>query len=373
MKINDMVLHTPKAKPEGGSAAAARAAGGASSPLEEGRLVRGRVLSFTPGGRAVLEVSGERVEARSSVPLTPGREFWFEVRQGGDQPRLALADKKGGIYRFLQQASGGLRDLNRLGALLATLQQWPAAGAASGPPSGLAADLAPLMAKLALGREPAPEKLVRMVAELRPGSLRPAAGAASFPRVPAPPGGGPAKPLSLPEQLQALARLAGTAGAAPKESEALAGLGRIGGMLEAIVGMNEQPPAPQQAPFWLLPFFFALDAGAGSWLLSLDQEPAAGEEAYSLAFFLEMSRLGEMQLQVRQRGGRLEGDFFLADPAAAAFLRGRLGELRERLVALGYQPLFRCRTGAGPMLPALKEALEGAAGSACRKLIDVTA
>ncbi|HET97638.1 MAG TPA: flagellar hook-length control protein FliK [Desulfurivibrio alkaliphilus] len=358
---------------DGGGPAAVKPAGPPVS-LEQGALLRGRVVSSGADGRLVLDLAGQRIEARSMVPLSPGREFWFEVRQGGQEPRLALADKQGAAHRFLQQASGGLQELNRLGALLSLLGRvLPAAGSATpSPPVGTVAgegDPAALLSRLVLGPEPEPEKIVRLLTMLRGGE------SALGTRGPLP---------NLAGRLQALVAAAGSPpppalpegdDSAPAASlrEALTGLARAGGVLEALVTMNEQPPPPGQAPFWLLPCFFALDAGAGSWLLSRGEAGEEGEESSSLVFFLEMSRLGELQLQVRVRRERLEGDFFLADPEAARFLRGRLGELRERLAALGYQSVLRCRVGAKPLLPALKAALEKAAGSASLRLIDIKA
>lgn len=398
MKIGDLI-QTPKAavgRGDGGGAAAGRP-GGSTVALEQGALLQGRVVSAGSDGRVVLELAGQKVEARSSVPLTPGREFWFEVRRGGDEPRLALADKQGGVHRFLQQASGGLRDLSRLGDLLSALAKsaTPAgqvgttsAGAGPVTAANTGGDPTGLLPRLVLGSEPAPEKIVRLLAMLRGGESPEGArggGERGAPLLARPgPAAARSPVLNLPGQLQALVAAAssqlqaaigagGEAGEAGSGRESLAALARVGGVLEAMVAMNEQPPPPNQAPFWLLPCFFALDAGAGSWLLSQGAAGEDGEDSTSLAFFLELSHLGELQLQVRVRGERLEGDFFLADPEAARFLRGRLGELRERLTALGYESVLRCRVGSEPLLPALKEALEKAAGSASRQLIDIKA
>ncbi|MFH7320483.1 flagellar hook-length control protein FliK [Desulfurivibrio sp. D14AmB] len=375
IKIGDL-LPTPRpagGRGDGGGPAAVKPVAPQAN-LEQGALLRGRVVSAGADGRLVLDLAGQRIEARSTVPLPPGREFWFEVRQGGQDPRLALADKQGGVQRFLQQASGGLQDLNRLGTLLSLLgRSLPATGLATpslpGGPAAGEGDPTALLARLFLGSEPEPEKIVRLLTMLRGGEAVLA-------------GRGPLP--NLAGRLQALVAGAGAPpqpalaedGASPPAAslrEALAGLARAGGVLEALVTMNEQPPPPGQPPFWLLPCFFALDAGAGSWLLSRGEAGEEGEESSSLVFFLEMSRLGELQLQVRVRRERLEGDFFLADPETARFLRGRLGELRERLAALGYQSVLRCRVGGEPLLPALKAALEKATGSASRQLIDIKA
>ena len=366
MKIGDLI-QTPKAvagRGDGGGPPAGKGEAPAAT-LEKGALLQGRVVSSGADGRLVLDLAGQRITARSAVPLPAGREFWFEVSQGGKEPRLVLADKQGGIQLFLQQAAGGLKDLGRLDGLLQLLGKLVLPGG-QGVAPGLAAalgggDPTALLSRLLLGGEPAPEKVVQLLTRLD----------------------GP-KP-QLPAQLQALVAAvrsqiqASLAGATLSLQEAAAGretlaaLARVGGVLEAMVAMNEQPPPSNQAPFWLLPCFFALDAGAGSWLLSREGGQEGGEESSSLTFFLEMSHLGELQLQVRVQGERLEGDFFLADPEAARFLGARLGELQQRLAELGYRAILRCRTGAEPLLPALKEALEKAAGATARRLIDIKA
>ncbi|MDF1613990.1 flagellar hook-length control protein FliK [Desulfurivibrio dismutans] len=359
MKIGEQTF--PARPPEGrGDAQPASRSAGPAAAWEPGRLVQGRVVSAGADGRVVLELGGERVSARSSVPLTPGREFWFEVRQGGSEPRLALADNKGAMYRFLQQAAGGLGDLSRLGQLAPLVKT-----------AGLSAEPADLLARLALGAQPAPEKLIQLASWLRPGGGVGAGGGWSWPTNVT---GSAHSPATLSGQLQAMLALLRQQPPAGVDREMMAALGRVSGMLEAMAGMNEQPPSLQQSPLWLLPCFFALDAGAGSWLLSQEETgQEEGEETTILAFFLEMSRLGELQLQARLQGERLEGDFFLARPEAVAFMRGRLGDLRERLAALGYQADFRCRLSAGPLLPALKETLEKAAGGGEQRLIDLKA
>ncbi|ADH86640.1 flagellar hook-length control protein FliK [Desulfurivibrio alkaliphilus] len=365
MKISELTLPTRPVQGRGDAPPGERPAGPASS-WEPGRLLQGRVVSAGADGRVVLELAGERVNARSSVPLTPGREFWFEVRQGGSEPRLALADQKGAMYRFLQQATGGLGELSRLGQLA------PLVRAASG--GGLPAEPADLLARLALGPQPAPEKIIQLASWLRPGGFGERGGAAWSAAAAAAGSGASRPPAGLAEQLQAALTILRQQPPAGVDRELLAALGRVGGMLEAMVGINEQQPATQQMPLWLLPCFFAFDAGAGSWLLSREEsKEEGGEEVMTLAFFLEMSRLGELQLQVRVQGERLVGDFFLASAEAADFLRSRLGELRRRLAELGYEADFRCLVSAGALLPALKEALEKTTGGGERRLIDVKA
>lgn len=327
----------------------------ANPPLEPGRLIQGKVLSFSADGRVVLQLAGQQIVARSAIPLTPGQEFWFEVRQGSAGLQLALADKQGAMYRFLQQAMGGLRDLGHLNELLGSLKQWPT--------GALPTEMAEQLARLTLGSSPAPEKIIQLLSWLNADGSGHQGKSAT----------------SLAAQLQALlVAMRQTQRQAQARSyqgihEIMNVMSRISGVLEAMVGMNEQPAPPQQSSFWLFPCFFSLGAGGGSWLFSRQAQLVDDQESSSLVFFLEMSRLGELQLQVKQRGNRLDGDFVLAETAAAEFLQGRLEELRQRLEKLGYQATFRCRGGATPLLSAIKDALEKAICVAPRKLVDIKA
>lgn len=343
----------PEKTGSGGAAATTpRLAAGVAGQPQPGQLLQGRVLGMTPDGRMILDLAGQQITARGAVELPVGREFWFEVRQAGPEPWLSVADKKGEMLRFLQQAAGGgMRDFSRLGELLASLETMLAQDKAA--TVGPAAELVALLRQLGLDGEVAPEKLLRLLTLLRP------AGEVSGQAAPSAAG----LPRRLAELIATIPNLASRPAA---ERETLTALGRAGRFLEAMTIMNEQIPARQQPLFWLLPCLFALDAGAGSWLLSFaesQEEEAAGAEAFSLVFFLEMSRLGELQIQVTVREEQLEGIFLLADQEARAHLTANLGELQERLTALGYHPSLQCRPAAAPLLPALKGALEEAAGS----------
>ncbi|HSR36496.1 MAG TPA: flagellar hook-length control protein FliK, partial [Desulfurivibrionaceae bacterium] len=104
------------------------------------------------------------------------------------------------------------------------------------------------------------------------------------------------------------------------------------------------------------------------------EEGAAGAGSYTLSFFLEMSRLGELQLQVTVQGEEVRGIFHLENDAAVAHLRRELPELKERLAALGYRVgEFSCQPTRTRLLQGLKNALEEAAGLAPTRLLDVKA
>lgn len=322
--------------------------------LAAGELVRGKITGLTPEGKVLLTIGETTVEARSEVALKVGGEFWFEVRQGGDEPWLALAEKKGAAQEVVRLMASGSPSLTRLLPALTTLLEQ---GETLTP--GLRAQLMALLPALtatAQDAEPAPEKLLMLLS-----SLQGEQGAV-----------GSKAPL--------LDQLAGLLAELPAEGDEATGgaamaAGRSHALLTAMTASNQQVPAQHQPLFWLFPCFFAMGEGAGSWLLqTAAEEGPAGESNYTLSFFLDMSRLGELQLQVTVQGEQVAGVFYLADEVAVGHLRRELPELKERLAALGYQVgAFSCTVARERLLPALKNAVEQAAGLAPTRLLDVKA
>ncbi|MEW6595183.1 MAG: flagellar hook-length control protein FliK [Thermodesulfobacteriota bacterium] len=324
----------------------AEAAVSRALPFAAGELVQGKVTGLTPEGKVLLAIGGITIEARSEVALKVGGEFWFEVRQTGAEPWLALAGKKGAAQEVLRLLAAGGPALGRLLPGLAALAQ------GEGLAPELRAQVETLLQSLgamAHGAEPAPEKVLTLLAALR--------GEQGIFSVTTP----------LAEQLAALLEELPL----PQGETAT----RSQGLLAAMAHCNQQVPAQHQPLFWLFPCFFAMGEGAGSWLLQTTaEEGAAGGTAYTLSFFLEMSRLGEVQLQVTVQENEVRGVFFLADETAVAHLRREVPELKERLAALGYRAgSFSCQVARGNLVQGLKIALEEAAGLAPTRLLDVKA
>ncbi|HSR35618.1 MAG TPA: hypothetical protein VLL73_00435, partial [Desulfurivibrionaceae bacterium] len=162
----------------------------------------GRIAGLTPEGKVLLAIGETTVEASSSVALKVGAEFWFEVRQGGSEPWLALAEKKGAAQEVVRLLAPGSPALNRLLPALATLLE-----AGEGLPVELRTQLEALVQVVrgaAQGAEPAPEKLVTLLSALR---------------------GAAATAPSIPEQLAALLDVM------PAEQGETSGLARSHGLL----------------------------------------------------------------------------------------------------------------------------------------------
>ena len=326
---------------------------GRQSPFAAGELVRGKISGLTPEGKVLLTIGDTTVEARSEVALKVGGEFWFEVRQAGAEPWLVLAEKKGAAQEVVRLLATGLPALNRLLPGLAAMLEGKVL------PPELRAQLEALVQSMnatAQGAEPVPEKLLMSLSSLQ------------------------GERSALGRRAPLLDQLAGLLAELLVEGDEATGgasfaASRTHALLTAMAVSNQQVPAQHQPFFWLFPCFFAMGEGAGSWLLQTTAEEGAAEEAgYTLSFFLEMSRLGELQLQVTVQGEEVRGAFYLADAAAVAHLRRELPELKERLASLGYRVgNFSCQTSRTRLLQGLKNTLEEAAGLKSTRLLDVKA
>lgn len=311
-----------------------------------GQLLKGEVTGLGPDGRIFLNIGGMSIEARSEVALKPGAVVWFEVQQS-DPLWLRLADGKGAAQEFLRQYFSDPAALGKgMEALLAL--------ADSAGPAGGMADLA----GPAIGPEADPRLIVRMLALL--GLARPGAEAAGSERI---------REL-FPELAHSLAGLEGKAETAVLRKLAL--------LMELQQQLNTAAPVPNHGRFFLLPCFFAFGAGHGQWLLVLDREDGqeAGSEGrgYALSFFLSLSRLGELQIQLKVRGKSLSGEFWVENAGARNYLASELAGLEDLLKGLGYAPVaLSCRVARTSMLESFKAGIEAAAGLERVSLVDLRA
>ncbi|MHB1380337.1 MAG: flagellar hook-length control protein FliK [Desulfurivibrionaceae bacterium] len=328
----------------------------ASVLFGQGQLVRGEVTGITPEGKVVLDIGGQLVEARSEVALKPGSALWLEVRQ--TEPLwLRVADKKGAAQEFLRQycadpaAMGkGLRGLLGL-AFLADAEK-------------SLADQAGMLrnfANTAMGAEPDPDRIIRLLTMLGSGTVREEHDSSQA--------GG---------KLQELLALLTADKAAILGKANAAAMQKLGLLVELQGEINALPASAQQAQFLLFPCLFAMGAGAGQWLFTLDSgedQAATGEErGYALSFFLEMSRLGELQIQLRVKGQALQGECVVSTEAVREHMAPQLGELEDLLGKLGYGPVrFSCCVAKSSMLESLKSGMEAAAQLESVRIVDLEA
>ncbi|OIP50233.1 MAG: hypothetical protein COZ12_08395 [Deltaproteobacteria bacterium CG_4_10_14_3_um_filter_60_8] len=347
MKISDQVAikAAPVSPvPEEGAASAGREPR-AALQLTPGQLLLARVVGMADGGRALLAIQGQTVTAESAVPLHVGDEVWLEVKQGGERPWFALADKKVAAYEVLRAM---LADAPALGRALRGLQEFaglPRSGLAAAPTGRLEALLAGLAA-MAMDGRPAPEAVVQLLAWLHGFGNAPGKGQ---------------MPQRLDQQLAdalAAVRLAGVSLAAgPKAGD----LERLAAFLEQLGHLNAQPVSQDQSAFFMFPCFFSGAAGWGEWLVTLDQDGRAGAgqaPTMALEFFLEMSRLGNVHLRFTMAGQAVQGEIDLADDKIRVHVERLLPELSAALGNMGCYPLtIRCHTSPRHHLQHLKEAM----------------
>jgi hypothetical protein len=288
------------------------------------------------------------------VALKPGSALWLEVQQ--TEPLwLRLADKKGATQEFIRQY---FTDPSAMGKGLQALLGLAVPDAEQG--GGVLQNFA----NAAMGPEADPGRVIRLLAMLGGGITAEDNG----------PGQGSPETGKLQDLL---ALLAEDRGGVLGKSTATA-MQKLGQLLELQGELNARPASAQQTQFLLYPCLFAMGAGVGQWLFTQDggEEQAApgGERGYTLSFFLEMSRLGELQVQLRVRGQALQGECLVSGEPVREHLAPQLAELEALLGKLGYGPVhFSCRVAKTGMLESLKGGIEAVAQLGSVRIVDLEA
>lgn len=306
-----------------------------SSGFSRGQLLQGRVLGLNPAGESLLAL-GERVVAfRAPLPLPVGEELWLEVVDPGTPLLLAAAGRKGVTAELLRLLFPERAALAKAAALLT------------------AGDSAPLAAMAADGQAD-PKKLLKLLVAFAAGGRLPHG-----------------KEGGLPSLLSQLPEFAQEQVPGPEKPEA--GLTKLAKAVTLMAELNRQPPAAEQPSLYLAPCFFAGSAGWGEWLFAGGREEGGGgEERYGLSFYLEMSKLGELHLQVNVRPQALQGQFSVNSPEVLAHLQSQVPELESLLAGLGYPSAhFACRLAPCDQLLELKKELEEKAALVPRGLVNV--
>lgn len=91
-------------------------------------------------------------------------------------------------------------------------------------------------------------------------------------------------------------------------------------------------------------------------------------------FFLEMSNLGALTIQVILKEKKLRGQILMADKKGSELVAALLPDLQNRLEAFGYDVVdFPCSCQSLNVMQELKESLHSRAGSGSVSLLDVQA
>ena len=191
---------------------------------------------------------------------------------------------------------------------------------------------------------------------------------------------------SLPAQLRLLASLMGMGsqkaemdglqelkemfGGRLSEMEMPAAARKLASFFEAHTRVNAEAAPQGRSDFYIVPSVFACQAGWGEWLWSRES-PAGNNEASgqeSLVFFLEMSNLGALTIQVKKMWGQI----LMADKEGSELVAALLPDLWERLAGFGYDVVaFPCSCQPLNVMQELKESLHNRVGSESVSLLDV--
>lgn len=332
--------------------------------LKVGQLLKGRVVSFGADGKVVLEIGGKTITAMSQADLKAGSDVHLEVKQTGTTPWLALAGKKGIVMEFLRTA---LSDNSAIGQTAKNLLHMIPTGQEQ---SALktSPELEHLLMSLSentISEKPDIGKLLKMVSWISAAGNDEKSKGPFFAR--------------MGELLAEMVATAEKQGGKPGEAAGAGqGLEKLSRMVEMHCRVNSQPVSSDQTPFFLFPCFFSGEAGWGEWIFSMDQEDDPGDrqqqEQYTLSFFLDMSRIGEVRLKVTLAGKALQGEFSMAGETAVSHMEKHLPNLTQILEKMGFGPVtFSCRVAKTGMFQEFRAALQESAGLESFSILDVKA
>ncbi|MDA8163628.1 MAG: hypothetical protein M0017_01155 [Desulfobacteraceae bacterium] len=347
MKITPFSRLDPAGSPLPINEKAGPAGGRDAVSLNPGQLLKCRVLRVEENGRVLLSIDDELVTARTPLKLEAGSEHWLEVRRGGTEPWLALAGQKGAAAELLRLLAG---EEGGRGKVLELLLAGSGSQDQLSPPAfSPLQQVAGLLAESAAGGEPDPARIILALMLLQPAGTKEEGGLLR-------------RRLS---ELQAVL---------PEGAPARKGAEKLARLFGAVEELNGQPPAAGER-FFVFPCLLAGTSGWGEWLLNPDEsQGASGEAGYGLAFFLHLSRLGELHLQLTVHGGAVRGAFATASGAARQHLEICLPELTAALHGLGFGEVhLACRQAERHLLLELQEAIRRQARMAPLALVDLRA
>ncbi len=152
---------------------------------------------------------------------------------------------------------------------------------------------------------------------------------------------------------------------------------KFASFFEAHSRVNEElagQSSGSQSDFYIMPTVFAGQTGWGEWLWSKEDQPGNndGKSQENLVFFLEMSNLGALTIQILLKEKKLRGQIIMSDKKGSELVASLLPGLQPRLEALGYEmDDFSCTCQPVNLMQELKESLHGQIGSGTVSLLDV--
>ncbi|MFO7760844.1 MAG: hypothetical protein R6V20_04460 [Desulfobia sp.] len=319
------------------------------SEFQPGQLLKAKVMTgSTSDGKVLLDVAGQKISAKSLVKLAAGDHIWLEVNRGGTDPLLSLAPQKGAVHHYLQ-------------ILFASPHR----------PDNLFNLLLPLLNQISPETENS--SLSRLLISL---------GSASQDSTPDPGGvrlmtllyGGLNLDIKMngrESAVQQLKHLLSWEKFSPSLQKLLS---ETIDFLDRHQQINTSPPGRDGSPLFLFPCFFKEETGWGEWMFSKTGKSNSAKSSFELNFFLDMSKLGPLSLQISCNDKDLNGKFHLSKQQVVDYMKKKAPELEKLMYGLGYQSVyFQCHLSRKNILMELKNSLMKQAGLNRFSLLDITA
>lgn len=323
--------------------------------LVPSQLLKAQVLEITNDGKAVLEIQGQKLLAETeNLLLKPGDFLWLEVKETKPVPVLMPAVQKGTISDLVRLL---LINNPLIGKALEEVIGLTAQKNGDSPLSGPWAEIVTFLNETAIKDDAVLIKLLKTITiGLRPGNeiQTPSQGVLEQP-----------KAGTLPFNAQTGVSIR-------------SGVLRFVELLQTMSSLNTHNASDPSSSFYIFPCWFGNGAGWGEWLFSMDEgekdESSQKGKGYNLTFYLNMSRIGPMNLMVKVAGTALTGSFSSADREVLGYVEQNVAELREAMKKLGFASIhFSCRLDQDPLLPQLVEELKEQGKVDNLRFLDVTA
>jgi hypothetical protein len=330
--------------------------------LAVGQLIKARVSEVGLDGKLFLTMAGKTIPVRSEVSLKPGQDIWLEVREVKPQPRLTLAAGKGTVHDFLRQFLAEGTGIGRAATMLSGLET----GVETNQLTRLLT-LFPLLGNLLEGLQGGNADVIALIDLLN--ALRRQAEKG-------PPPGAPSRPESL-SAFSAGQIKEFQSGITSHAEKMLSELAPLRAFLAATTNLNTLSFGKDGPPFLFFPCFFADNAGWGEWVFQHENasaDHASAETPYRLSFFLTMSSLGDLHVDVSVSGKSLRGTLLVGNREVRDHIAEALPELQQLLRATGFDSVtLTCAVTRTGLPQAIKETVGQAAGLGSTSLLDVTA
>lgn len=292
---------------------ARQVADAAKGMLDPGQLLKGRVIEIDTTGMLTVETEFGSFKAASASELPVGREFLFQVVQGGNAPLLAEAGKANAVLNLLRVVLPGMSVLSGVGLDLTQEESVRA-----------------FWEGHAMDGTPDPVKLVKTMAQFSQ-----------------------SQPFDKNSMLPLIEGKGSTETIASQKMSQL---------IEAHSMINQAGGGHIDCDYAIFPIFFAEQAGKGEWLYSFDRREggATGVEGgtSNLSFYLAMSRLGDVHIDLTTRPQLMSGVITLAGEEAAEHVRQHLQPLVQALEKVTESTvILTCRSGPVDCLKDLKDDL----------------